>query len=300
MNINSMKNTSGEDADDTLVFIMREGIIEIEDEKNRVEAIKLRHPRTNQSCRFIYNPNNGIIQEILTFCPKYRSWFIGNTVNSSGKLFLSTSVDPLLLVLPYLLEAKVSSPLDQTVHDEDFPDVEKLLHTTARKCMTLIADQIDLQWDAWKYNEQKTLDWLKQKVLRVVEVLKKKLINVNSVSAVSNTYVKAVCNDNQEAALRYAHGIVSEYLPEQLNSKLLAALDLPAVESVSENKRKRIEEELLNVKKLRQECRENELASQFLTENKVQKKTTRKSAKNVALEKAANKTKSISSYFGKK
>ena len=36
-----------------------------------------------------------------------RSWFLDDTVQSDGALFLTTKVDPLFLILPYI--AKVSS-----------------------------------------------------------------------------------------------------------------------------------------------------------------------------------------------
>lgn len=44
---------------------------------------------------------------------------------------------------------------------------------------------------AYKYNEEKTLNWLQRKVERVAEVLKQKGINVTTGSAVSNMFVKS-------------------------------------------------------------------------------------------------------------
>lgn len=44
----------------------------------------------------------------------------------------------------------------------------------------------------WKYNEEKTLQWLSGKVNRVADVLTEKGVHVSSSAAVSNTYVKSI------------------------------------------------------------------------------------------------------------
>lgn len=96
-----------------------------------LEIINLRHPRDDRSAKFIFNNENNTICEILKFSLPhrldsspflyrihlliyqhltkgfdliYRSWFIGNYINSDGSMYLSTSIDPLFLVLPYLFE----------------------------------------------------------------------------------------------------------------------------------------------------------------------------------------------------
>lgn len=81
-------------------------------------------------------------------------------------------------------------PLEQVLHDEDFPDTSRLV-----KCKTLklssVADQKgDESLQAFKYNEDKTLNWLKNKVEKVSEVLKQKGIHVSQ-GAISANYVKS-------------------------------------------------------------------------------------------------------------
>lgn len=44
----------------------------------------------------------------------------------------------------------------------------------------------------WKYSEEKTLQWLKTKVIKVANILEQKNINVNSECAVSKTFVRTV------------------------------------------------------------------------------------------------------------
>lgn len=57
--------------------------------------------------------------------------------------------------------------------------------------LILIADRKgDESLQAYKFNEEKTLIWLRKKVERVVEVLKQKGIHVSQ-DAISATYVKS-------------------------------------------------------------------------------------------------------------
>lgn len=64
--------------------------------------MKLRHPASNKPTVFVFSPGNRIVQEVLIFDENKRSWFIDDNVKSDGKLYLSTPIDPIFLVLPYL------------------------------------------------------------------------------------------------------------------------------------------------------------------------------------------------------
>lgn len=95
-----------------------------------IEIISLRHPRTGDGAQFLYNSNDGTIQELwkysekfrfvflvgLNFCDDFvtlktfsRSWFIGNSVNSEGTILFSTNIDPLFLILPLMQKVNMSS-----------------------------------------------------------------------------------------------------------------------------------------------------------------------------------------------
>lgn len=93
--------------------------------------------------------------------------------------------------------------------------------------------------NAYKYNEDKTLNWLKKKTERVAEILKQKNIHVTGSGAVSGNFVRTAKTDaDHEAYLRYAHGIVSEYLMDDLSLKLLKFLGLPEEAATQNLKRK--------------------------------------------------------------
>lgn len=74
-----------------------------------------------------------------------------------------------------------------------------------------------------------------------------------------------------ENYLRYAHGIVSDYLRPELSDKLLQHLNLPPIE-VASKKRKNSDLNPEEIKKLKKECAEKEINSKyFRDENKPEK-----------------------------
>ncbi|KAF5295044.1 hypothetical protein FQR65_LT10597 [Abscondita terminalis] len=194
------------------------------------DIVNLRHPSTGDAAVFLFSSANNSVQEILTFAEGKRSWFIEESVKSDGKMHLSTPIDPIFLVLPYLRKhcASQAIPLDQLLRDDEFPQMERLLKCSGLKYLTMVADRKgDEELNAYKYNEEKTLAWLQKKTERVAEILKQKKIHVLNGSA-SATFVASSRDENinNDAYLKHAHGIVSEYLMEDLSEKLLKHLNL--------------------------------------------------------------------------
>ena len=73
--------------------------------------MKLRHPASNQPAMFVFSPGDLTVQEVLTFDENKRSWFIDDNVKSDGKMHLSTPIDPIFLVLPYLRKVSARNSL---------------------------------------------------------------------------------------------------------------------------------------------------------------------------------------------
>lgn len=69
---------------------------------NLPNVVKLRHPASSQPAMFVFSPGDLTVQEVLAFDENRRSWFIDDNVKSDGKMHLSTPIDPIFLVLPYL------------------------------------------------------------------------------------------------------------------------------------------------------------------------------------------------------
>ncbi|KAJ3654014.1 hypothetical protein Zmor_013228 [Zophobas morio] len=289
------------------VFLLKGEALELSEQYTGTgtpDIVTLRHPNTGESAVFLFSPANNSVQEILTYNEAKRSWFIDETVKSDGKMHLSTPIDPIFLVLPYLRKycSSQAIPLDQLLRDEEFPETERLLKSSGLKYLNMIADRKgDEELNAFKYNEEKTLSWLKKKTERVAEILKQKNIHVGS-GAMSATFVKKSDSSDTESYLRYAHGIVSEYLMDDLSQKLLKYLNLP--EDPQFNlKRKSLNPLSPNeTKKAKVEEENKSSTSNVLDLSKPEPKAAKPpsmNSKEKARAKAASGSKTISSFFKK-
>lgn len=82
------------------IFLSGDNLDDTDD--GQPEVVKLRHPASSKPAIFVFSPGNITVQEVLMFDESKRSWFIDDNVKSDGKLHLSTPIDPIFLVLPYL------------------------------------------------------------------------------------------------------------------------------------------------------------------------------------------------------
>ncbi|KAL3282431.1 hypothetical protein HHI36_005618 [Cryptolaemus montrouzieri] len=287
------------------VFLLKGEALELSDQytgSGTPDIVTLRHPNTGESAVFLFSPANNSVQEVLTFNDGRRSWFVEETVKSDGKMQLSTPIDPIFLVLPYLRKhcTNQAIPLDHLLRDEEYPETERLLKSSGLKYLNMIADRKgDEELNAFKYNEEKTLSWLKKKTERVADILKQKNIHVGA-GSVSATFVKAKNESfDNEAYLKYAHGIVSEYLMDDLSLKLLRYLNLPEEITL---KRKSVNNQAQpEPKKVKIEDENKSSTSNVLDLSKPEpkSKTSALSSKDKARMKAACGSKSISSFFKK-
>ncbi|XP_012286767.1 ribonuclease H2 subunit B [Orussus abietinus] len=298
-----VKTSNSHPAANTWVFLMKgDGL----DSKNGglPDIVKLKHPASNQPAMFVFSPGDLTVQEVLTFDENKRSWFVDDYVKSDGKMHLSTPIDPIFLVLPYLQKSQHVAPLEQSLHDDDYPETTRLARCQNLK-VSLIADRYgDEDLLAFKYNEDKTLRWLRRKVERVAEVLRQKKIHVSQ-GAISATYVKSNKFEvgTEIEYLKYAHGIVSEYLPEDLSKKLAQCLNLP---EEGENKKRK----LSNSKEVSEEKRPKKETSDGdslpknrvldLTKPEKPQKAATTSKKELSRQRAAAGSKSITNFFKKK
>jgi len=263
------------------------------------EIVRLRHPKFNDGRLFLFSPDRSTVMELMEFSDVRRSLFINQTIKSDCKMFLSTKVDPLFLILPYLRKSARCSPLDQTLDDQEFPNIQRVVNCVTPFEILQISDRRgDESLNAYIYNEEKTMEWLKKKIERVATVLKEKHVHVNSKNAASANFVKAIsAQDSSESYLRYAIGIISEYLEECVTESITKFMNVPD-EKEPEPKRKssNVENEDPQVKKMKLEV---EIETAVPVISKQEKKLTI-SAKEKARAKAASGSKSITSFFKKK
>lgn len=225
---------------DSWVVIAADSVVDTKKHDTDPSFVKLRNPRTDAASLYLMSNGDTELYEVKAFEEDCHSWFIGQTVQQDGRLLFITAVDPLYLLLPYLINAgkeEKFQPVEQVLVDEDFPACSRLL-SSLRSLNSLhhIAEEKEVgSRKFYRYSREQTLDWLKKKVDRTVTALKKKTISVGEgVKSTTYVQVKTASDYHEEDYLRYAHGLISEYIREDLSKALHKHLQLPELTSPKE------------------------------------------------------------------
>ncbi|KAK2519002.1 Rnaseh2b [Columba livia] len=264
---------------------------------------KLRNPSTGEATLHLFNSGAQQLFEVKAFHEEYRSWFIGQTVQQDGRLLFVTPMDPLFLILYYLIKADKEQqgkfqPLDQVVIDSEYPNCPLLLKCAdVKQYIHHVTDEKEIGSQKFhKYSQEKTLKWLKKKVNQTVKALKSNNVCVGE-RVLEPTFVSIKqITDTEEDYLRYAHGLISEYIPEDLSKELLKYLGLPELKSPAS------EPPLKKMKLSDDPVEAEEDYTKFNSNNtKTKKANSKMSAAQKALAKVDKRgMKSISSFFSSK
>jgi len=271
-------------------------------ESNDIHIVKLRHPKTFKGCQFLVNKSKNLLFELMNFEEEHRSWFIGSKVNSDGRIILSSPVNPVFLALPYISQASKLIPLDQMLEDPEFPKTDEILVSALGEKLEIVADRKgDKDLNVWKYNEEKTIQWLTSKVESISRLLEIKGIDLSG-GASSNIYKRTSSNQPTKVDfLKYSFGIIQEYLSPELGSKLEESLNLP--------KEEKLNDESKGTKRLSSIDDGNSKSKRIKTDGPVEdysKKISKVpikeelSSKEKALAASAKGSKNIMSFFKKK
>ncbi|KAK3583662.1 hypothetical protein CHS0354_021403 [Potamilus streckersoni] len=218
---------------DQWIFLLNDSIVqESPDEENKPVFCRLRHPRTGLGALFLFAKGDKEIYEVTQFKEENRSWFIGNYVQQDGSLFITTPVDPVFLVLPYFIKMEKTNrymTAEQIIYDDEFSETSRLCNTSQVSDLHQVSQTkgSDSLY-AYKFDKEKTLSWLKIKTERVAEVLEEKKISVCGAHSATFVRSKKFATGSKDEYLRYAHGMISEYLPQDLSSDLRQYLGIPS------------------------------------------------------------------------
>lgn len=234
------KKRSPSVASDSWVVIAADSSIDTQKQDSDPAFVRLRNPSTDAASLYLLGSADVHLYEVKAFEEDFHSWFVGQSVQRDGRLMFVTPMDPLYLILPYLIKSGKEGKfqrVDQVVMDEEFPGCSRLLSCT-RSSASLhhIAEEKEVGGQTFhRYSQERTMNWLKKKVARTVVALKKRNISVGE-GVKSSTFVrvKSETDNLEEDFLRYAHGLVSEYISEDLSKALLKHLDLPELTSPTE------------------------------------------------------------------
>lgn len=282
------------------------------DGEEESQFIRLMHPKTDQGVMFMVSSDGKLIYEVTSYKEDYGSWLINETVQQDGSMKIVTPVDPIFLVLPYLRKAEKQMgkfmTLDQIVTDNNYPQCHRLLDcgglSELERCCDVKGDD-DLK--AYRYNKEKALDWLKAKVERIAQTLEHSTVHCAASGSQSATFVRS--SKGKEATkddyLRYAVGLISDYLHPELSKELFAFMGIKEVEK---SKPPAVKEEAVSeppakkakVAKNSSSSEPEEDYSKYFAKDKKEKAKTKMTSGQRQLSKV-DKTgmKSISSFFGK-
>ncbi|XP_047409346.1 ribonuclease H2 subunit B isoform X2 [Sciurus carolinensis] len=270
--------------------------------KSGLMFVKLANPCSGEGAIYLFNMCLQQLFEIRVFKEKHHSWFINQSVQSGGLLHFATPMDPLFLLLHYLIQANKQGkfqPLDQVVVDDVFPNCVLLLKLPElEKVLHHVTEEKEIgNKKYYKYSKEKTLKWLEKKVNQTVAALKTNNVNVNArVQSSAFFSCDQVLDSKEEDYIRYAHGLVSDYIPKELSGDLSKYLKLPELSASLPNppsKKLKLSDEPVEAK---------EDYTKFNTKDlKTEKKTSKLTAAQKALAKVDKSgMKSIDTFFGTK
>eukprot|EP01039_Chlorochromonas_danica_P002967 gene2970-3235_t len=150
-----------------------------------VSLLHLPHP-VNQSTLCVVVQNHLYELQASHLYPRHASWFINDRVSSSKSLYFLTKLDLRFLLLPFLEKVTTNqfSPLDQIV--TRLPGYAPIpLELVTRSMMEVICDVNDKLGDdllLFRFNREKTLRWLQDKVHRTAMVVKAQRIKKQQAS----------------------------------------------------------------------------------------------------------------------
>jgi len=260
--------------------------------------VELKHPRTQKGHLFAFNEDKSQLCEAVCVNEPHSAWFIGDTIESDGRLQMLTPMDPLLLAIPYLRSAERSVPLDHLLVDDDFSHINDIVEILKPEKLEQIADAKGTpDLNVWKWNEDKALAYLSSKVEKLKNEIKDKGLttigNTCSTNYVSSTKRKDEAMEEEESK-RYAWEFLSDFLEQDLSEKLAKHLKLNL-----ENPAKPVAKKPKLDGNVASNGPKDDYSKNF-DKSLMKSPTEPTSTKAKALAKSAKGTKSINSFFSKK
>ncbi|XP_064394039.1 ribonuclease H2 subunit B-like [Halichondria panicea] len=215
--------------------------VSLKDPKSACARRYLLRRRRGGNCVSVENE----LYEVMKFSDGPRSWFIDNTLQTDGSLYMCTPIDPLFLALPYLLTAAQtgkSTTLDGILEDQSTVCCQVLEACIEPEQWEHVTDSKKLSngMKVFKYSWEKTRAWLRGKVEALGSGLEREGVYAGA-GSMSTTLVRSSKQSivSREDYLRYACGVISDYLPKALADRLALDYPSPLESTVGSGKHKR-------------------------------------------------------------
>jgi len=285
-------------------------------------AISLTHPRTKAEALFLVvdvkedepdelKTKRQFVYEILTMKEPLRSWFVDETVVSNGNLYTFTPLDPLFLLLPVLSKTTKAMPFSDHLTDVFPSNVAKIFFNrlSPKQLENIAIKKVCGDIEAYAYSEEAALNWLSKKAKNASQFLSQKGINGSEVS-ISVNFTKSLSSATTTGEvkepdeikfeyLQYGCDIVGDYIDDSLKKKLLTKLGLP---TEPERSKRKNDEDGIEGSKKKLKGNDNaqpleDYGSNSSNSPAAAKASGKGTAKEKELQKAAQGTRSLLSFF---
>lgn len=256
-------------------------------EEKLFTTITLQNPRTREHEMFLLKKSaetKTTLCEVNCHLSEPSSWFIGdNYIQSDGSIYISSPVDPLFFLLPYLSNEKSGKfvLLDQILDDTALRVFDDSNILDKQQIMNIAESQDAGSFCAYKYSQGRTLEWLEKKVKRLSEAIRKCGMNFGH-------------NDEHQQhkeEVHYAFGMISDYIDPSLAGLLKTKMSI--VDRVEKRKSAGIKQP--SAKKSKAEATEDYSLPLHQIQEPTKKNLTRAQKALKKVDKAGMK--SISSFF---
>jgi len=194
--------------------------------EEEIALLSLNHPKYGVPFRFALFDN--ILCEIQSMEESPASWFIDDSVEKDGSLYIVTPIDPLFLMLNFLKRSRRKTlehegyfcELNQVLEGElEATSCAPQLYSLFEKAnLSIICDQHSQNLSSYRLNDDKVLQWLQCKVEQLLETLENSPIDISISSAQSDSFRRSKESQEKKPSkvelLRSALGFLSEYVDE--------------------------------------------------------------------------------------
>ena len=157
---------------------------------NELEFVILPHPK---SASIVYMCINNEIYELQDYEPrKHSSYFINQRVCSNSSLLICNKIDIRFLLLPFLMKSEKYQPMEQILtHADGSMKINQYLKSNINTDNEDTNTNIDLKLHEmcdvntkfegmilYRYNEEKVLSWLLNKIIKCSKLLYKKRMDL--------------------------------------------------------------------------------------------------------------------------
>ncbi|ESW09131.1 hypothetical protein PHAVU_009G102800 [Phaseolus vulgaris] len=141
------------------------------------QMISLRHPKSGNATQYLFA--NGMLQELQWFKNLYGSWFLGDYITEDGRLYLSTPIDPVFIMLPIFEEARMKKgddlgrfrQLDEILFIDGYPGYMQLM-SVVENCMQVVSEVKEVGSSKFfRLDDSKVLRWMCYKVCQLKQTL---------------------------------------------------------------------------------------------------------------------------------